>query len=105
MRPRLTFDDFELHERLTRIDEAGRQRCEYKSVGLIRGCISSTDSFEREKFGGMKHDNAIRIIQRGGSEGHVGDLLVRLDRKYLIAHVELPPDGWRIYHCTERNDL
>ena len=105
IRPRKTFDEFVVLRKVSRLDEIGRVHVDFEEVATIKACISSTEQFEREKHSAMIHDSAIRIISRDKFQAQVGDLLVRLERKYLVAEVELTPDKWKIYWCTERFDL
>lgn len=104
IRPRKTFEEFVVMRKKSRLDEIGRVHVTFAEVATIKACISSTESFEREKHSALMRDDAIRIISRD-KIAQIGDMLVRLERKYLIADVELTPDRWKIYWCQQRYDL
>ena len=101
LRPRSPFEKFLVHEKITRLDEIGRQVVEFKPTGeILFGVISITNATEVEKYKALRHEVSHTIVQRGGRiMARVGDLLVKEDGKYLAG------GQWYYYWVNRRNDL
>ena len=108
LRPRSPFEKFLVHEKITRLDEIGRQVVEFKPTGeILFGVVSITNATEVEKYKALRHEVSHTIVQRGGRiMARVGDLLVKEDGKYLVQDVETVAGGqWYYYWVNRRNDL
>ena len=109
LRPRSVFEKFLVEEKITRLDERGRQSIEFKPTGeILFGVISITDALEVEKYTALHHEVSHTIVQRGGRPmARVGDLLVKEDKKYLVQDVEnvAGMGQWYYYWCNLRNDV
>lgn len=105
MRPRSLFDKYIVEEKITRVNEIGRQVVEYKPNGeIINGCISQTNPAEVEKYKLLRHEITHVIISKGKIKAKEGDLLIKIDKKYLVQNVEQIAD-WTNYFVKERRDL
>lgn len=108
LRPRSVFEKFLVHEKITRLDEIGRQVVEFKPTGeILFGVISITDALEVEKYKALHHEVSHTIVQRGGRPmARVGDLLVNAHEKFLVQDVETVAGGqWYWYQVNRRSDL
>lgn len=108
LRPRSIFERFHVAEKLTRVNEQGRNVVEYRDTErLLFGVLSTTTAYEREKFQSMKHEASHYIVQRGEPRAKIGDLLVNGTRRFLIQSVENPCglNEWTTYLVNERADL
>ena len=109
LRPRSIFEVFLIAEKITRLDEMGNSRIEYKDTGkILFGVISASTPYEREKFKGLKHETSHYIVQKlGDVRAMVGDLLIKGEKKYLVQAVENPAGlgQYFIYFVNERHDL
>lgn len=109
LHPRSVLEKFLVAEKITRLDEIGNSRIEYKDTGnILFGVVSTSTPYEREKFKGLKHEVTHTIIQPlGEARAMVGDLLIKNEKKFLVQAVENPAglgQFW-IYYVNERHDL
>ena len=109
LRPRMVFEKFLVHEKITRLDERGRQVIEFEPTGeVLFGVISITDAVEVEKYKALRHEVSHTIVQRGGCpKARVGDLLVKGEKKYLVQDVEdvAGMGQWIYYQTMARCDI
>lgn len=108
LKPRSIFERFIVEEKQTRIDNMGRQEVEFKATGEeILGVLSTIETFEREKFKGLKHECSHGIVQRlGHVKAKVGDRLVSGNRKFYVVAIDNPAgiSQWYVYYVSERFD-
>lgn len=109
LRPRSMFSRFVVEEKVTRINDMGRQVIEYVPTGEeILGVLSTIETFEREKFKHLSHEVKWGIVQRlGRPKAKVGDKLICGDKVYIVETVDNPANlsQWYVYWCSERFDL
>ena len=108
LRPRQIFERLIVEEKRTRIAPDGRQIVEFVPSGEeILGVISTVETFEREKFKGLRHEASHGIVQRlGRIKAKAGDRLISGDRKFIVSHIDNPGglSQWYVYWCNERFD-
>ena len=109
LRPRTLAEKFLVEEKITRLDDRGRPAVEFKPTGeIIFGVISMATPTEVEKYKAVHHEISHVIVQRGGRpKAKVGDLLVKVDKKYLVQSVEdiAGMGQWINYFVNMRADL
>lgn len=109
LRPRSIFEKFLVEEKLTRINEIGRQVVEYKPTGEeLFGVVSSAAPLEIERWKQLSHDVTHTIVQKlGRIHAKVGDRLVKEDKIYLVEAIDNPAGlgQWYIYFVKERADV
>lgn len=108
LRPRMLFEKFLVHEKITRLDEIGHPRVKFKPTGeILFGAVSITTPAEVEKYKALRHEVTHTIVQRGGRPmANVGDLLVNAHEKFLVQDVETVAGGqWYWYQVNRRSDL
>ena len=109
LRPRSIFEKFLVSEKISRLDERGREVVEFKPTGEEIFCVvSKADSNEREKLKSLKHEVSHVLVQRyGRAQAKVGDLLICGTRNFIVEAVDNPAalGFWFLYYCTERFDL
>ncbi len=109
LKPRQIFEKFLVEEKISRINDIGRQAVEFKATGAeIFGVVSSAEPYEREKFKGLKHEISHVIIQKlGAIKAKVGDRLINGEKIFCVEAVDNPAGlgQWYLYYVSERFDL
>ena len=105
LRPRSLFEKFLVREKVTSQNEIGRVIVEFKDTDeIIFGLISRADYKEVEKYKSTHHEATHVVVSRGNVKAKIGDMLVKVDRKFLVTAVETIAD-WVNYFIVERKDL
>lgn len=109
LRPRSIFEKFLISEKISRLDERGRETVEFKPTGEEIFCaVSTTTPYEREKLKSLKHEITHELVQRyGRAKAKVGDMLINGTRRFLVEAVDNPGGVgfWFVYRCSERFDI
>lgn len=109
LRARSLFEKFLVEEKRTRIAPDGRQIVEFVPSGEeILGVISTIETFEREKFKGVRNECDHAIVQKlGHIKAKIGDRLIAANKVYLIKEIDNPGglSQWYVYWVAERRDL
>ena len=108
LRPRSIYEKLQIEEKITRLNETGRQVVEFKPTGEeILGVVSTAEPADREKFKGLKHEVSHVIIQHlSRLKAKVGDRLIKGDKIYYVEATDEPAGfgQWYLYWCSERYD-
>lgn len=108
LKPRQVCEKYLVEEKLTRINEAGRQVIEFKPTGdIILGAVSALTKYEIEKWKSLKHTVDKVIIQHlGHAKAKVGDRLTKGNKKFLVQAVEdiIGAGQFFLYYVEERFD-
>ena len=109
LRPRSIFTKFLVSEKVSELNDIGRQVVKFRATGdEIFAVISSAEPKERERWHSLGHNITHEVIQHlGRAKAKVGDILITGDRKFIVQAVDDPAviGQWFIYYCEERFDL
>lgn len=106
--PRRFVEKFLVEEKRTRLDEFGNQRVTFEPAGDLSGIISSVNPQERERYKGLKHVVAHKIVQHlGTARARIGDRLIKADKIYFVEDInDVSNLGlFYIYYVSERSDV
>lgn len=105
LRPRTLAEKFLVAEKVTRLNEIGRAKVEFHLTGeIIFGILSETRPEEVEKYKATHHEVTHVLVSRSNKRAKIGDILIKVDKKYLVQNVE-EIGAWTNYFICERADL